>query len=163
MSASLVDHPSVPTSTRGRRPRVLLGLVVLVLVAFALGCGDDGGTSSGNANSDATADLPKVADSEYQDMTGKAEVVIEARDNSFGPQYVTVSPGTKVTFSNRGRNPHNVIPVQEGAFKEVPTDQLQPGKSAVVSFPDAGDYPYYCSLHATPSRGMTGRIRVAAE
>jgi plastocyanin len=31
----------------------------------------------------------------------------------------------------------------------------------MVQFDDAGDYPYYCSLHGTPTAGMDGRIRVA--
>ena len=97
--------------------------------------------------------LPEVADSEFVDMTGKSEVLIEAKDNKFEPQFVTVSPGTKVTFENKGRDPHNVIPVVDDQFPTVPTDEFQPGDTAVVAFDEAGLYPYYCSLHGTPVGG----------
>lgn len=140
------------------RRRRLRGVAVAVLAAVSLvaaACGDD--------SSSALDDLPAVADSEYVDMTGQDTVTIVAKDNVFEPQYVTVSPGTRVVFDNRGRNPHNVIAVEQGAFEDVPTDKLQPGDTAELVFSDSGDFPYYCSLHATPTRGMTGRIRVAED
>ena len=52
------------------------------------------------------------------------------RDNTFGPQYITVSPGTEITFTNNGRNPHNALPVEEGAFEDVAVDELQPDDQA---------------------------------
>ncbi len=147
------------------RGRFLPLLVVLTAVAvIAGGCSDDGdppdqgGASSAN---DPVADLPAVPDSDYVDMTGQAEVTIEAKDNKFEPQFVIVSPGTTITFENKGRNPHNVIPVDESQFDAVPTDEFQPDDVATLSFSDPGNYPYYCSLHGTPSAGMDGRIRVA--
>lgn len=124
-------------------------VVVVALGALGAGCGDDGPP--------ATSDVP---DEEFVDETGRDEVVVEARDNVFKPQYVSVSPGTKVVFDNTGRNPHNAIPVIEGAFDEVTVDQLQPGDRATVQFSEPGSYPYYCSLHGTTTRGMVGEIRV---
>lgn len=141
--------------------RRLVPLVLFVaLVAAACG-GDDGGSSSGA--DDPAAGLPEVADSEFVDMTGEAAITIDAKDNKFDPQFVTVSPGTKVTFDNVGRNPHNVIPVDKDQFDAVPTDEFQPNDTATIQFDDAGLYPYYCSLHGTPSAGMDGRIRVAED
>jgi plastocyanin len=142
------------------RTRVRFLPVVLAVTVLAVACGGGDGDSDSSAN-DPTADLPAVADSEFVDMTGKSEVVIEAKDNKFEPQFVTVSPGTKITFENKGRNPHNVIPVDKSQFEAVPTDEFQPDDSATISVDDAGVYPYYCSLHGTPSAGMDGRIRVA--
>lgn len=164
MSASLLD--SSPDRYRTRRPRRMGALVIAVVVCLGLvlgACGDDDGSGggSGAGQSDAVAELPEVADSEYEDMTGQESVTIDTRDNTFAPQYVTVSPGTEVVFENRGRNQHNVIAVEQGAFTDIPTEDLEPGATASIVFDDSGDYPYYCSLHATPSRGMTGRIRVA--
>jgi plastocyanin len=130
--------------SRTLRP-VLLTLAALALVA----CGEEASVS--------TSDVPA---SEFVDRTGQAEVVVRARDNVFQPKYVTVSPGTRVVFDNVGRNPHNAIPVEEGAFEEVPTDELQPGDRATVRFDEPGSYPYYCSLHGTTTRGMVGEIRV---
>ena len=96
-------------------------------------------------------------------MTGEAQITIEAKDNKFEPQFVTVSPGTEITFVNEGRNPHNVIPVEKDEFEAITTEDFQPDDSGMLSFPDTGDFPYYCSLHGTPSAGMDGRIRVASE
>ncbi len=144
------------------RARGVLLPLVLVVAVLAAGCSDDGSSSeSGSGAKDPTADLPKVEDSEFVDMTGESEVTIEAKDNKFEPQFVTVSPGTKVTFENKGRNPHNVIPVDTSEFDAVPTDKFQPDDVATIQLDDAGIYPYYCSLHGTPSAGMDGRIRVA--
>jgi plastocyanin len=141
------------------RTRARLLPVVLLVALLAAACGDDGGGGGEGAN-DPTANLPEVADSEFVDMTGKGEITIEAKDNKFEPQFVTVSPGTKVTFENKGRNPHNVIPVDKEQFEAVPTDEFQAGDVATIAFDDVGIYPYYCSLHGTPSAGMDGRIRV---
>jgi plastocyanin len=140
----------------------LLPFLVLVTV-LAVACGGDDGGSGDGGGSDATDGLPEVPEADFVDMTGKSEITIDAKDNKFDPQFVTVSPGTKVTFDNVGRNPHNVIAVDKEQFESVPTDQFQPGDNATIVFDDAGVYPYYCSLHGTPSAGMDGRIRVAEQ
>lgn len=138
--------------------------VLLLLVALLASCGGDGDGAEGGGGgggNDPTADLPEVPDSDFEDMTGKSAITIDAKDNVFDPQFVTVSPGTKITFENVGRNPHNVIPVDKAQFDAVPTDQFQPDDVATLVFDEPGVYPYYCSLHGTPSAGMDGRIRVA--
>ncbi|MHB1139396.1 MAG: cupredoxin domain-containing protein [Microthrixaceae bacterium] len=145
--------------------RVLKSLLVALSVLLVVGLTACGSGSSDDATNgggdDPTAGLDAVPDSDYEDLTGRADVTIDARDNTFEPQYVTVSPGTKVEFDNVGRNPHNAIAVVDGAFEDVPTDELQPGDVAVRVFDEPGDYPYYCSLHGTKNKGMTGRVRVA--
>lgn len=135
------------------RPRLLLlALISLGTVLLAAGCGDDGASG-----------LPDVPDSEFEDLTGESAVDVKAVDNSFEPRYIRVSPGTEVTFTNEGRNPHNVVPAEEDQFDTIPTDELEPGMSASLTFDEPGTYPYYCSLHGTASRGMTGRIVVEDE
>src|SRR5690554_821802 len=148
--------------TLGRTRPLRLGVAALLVGALALlaGCGDDDG---GSGRGGAAADLPDVPEDEWEDMTGQDTVTIDTRDNTFTPENVIVSPGTKVVWSNRGRNDHNVIPVEEGSFEQIPIEDLRPGSEASRTFDDAGEYPYYCSLHATPDRGMIGRIRVAEE
>lgn len=148
---------------RSRRRSVLPFLLVLALVGLVASCGgdDDSSGGSGGGGNDPTADLPAVPDSDFVDKTGESAITIDAKDNKFEPQFVTVSPGTKVTFENVGRNPHNVIPVDKEQFEAVPTDEFQPDDVATISFDEPGIYPYYCSLHGTPSAGMDGRIRVA--
>lgn len=140
-----------------RRPsRILFGLLGACLIALAVSCG-------GDSEGDASTDLPAVADSEYVDMTGKDEVVIDAKDNKFEAKYLTVSPGTKVVFENRGRNPHNVVPVEKDQFETIPVEDFQPGAKATLEVGDDDLYPYYCSLHGTATAGMDGRIRVATD
>jgi plastocyanin len=134
-----------------RSPAVLLAPFALALALVAGGCG---------GGDDAAADLPAVADSEFEDLTGESSVKVDAVDNAFEPRYIRISPGTEVEFDNVGRNPHNVVPAEEGQFETIPTDQLQPGQQASLTFDEPGTYPYYCSLHGTASRGMTGRIVV---
>lgn len=138
---------------------VVVALSILVVVG-ATACSSGSSEVGSGGPSDPTEGLDEVADSEYEDLTGQAQITIDARDNTFEAQYVTVSPGTKVEFDNVGRNPHNVIPVVKDAFEDVPTDDLQPGDAAVRVFDEPGEYPYYCSLHGTKNKGMTGRIRV---
>lgn len=142
-----------------RRSRSALVTVCAVTVALLAGACSSDQESGGPPEPDV--ELPEVAESEFVDATGEDTVTIQARDNTFTPQYVTVSPGTTVRFDNRGRNVHNAIPLAEGAFDEVTTDEFEPGDEVDVTFDEPGLYPYYCSLHGTQTRGMVGRIRVA--
>jgi plastocyanin len=114
--------------------------------ALVVGCGSSSSTSTGNL------DGKKLAKE-----TGRQAVTIDAADNVFEAQYTSVSPGTTVTFKNAGHNEHNVISVG-GGFKDAKL--LQPGDTYKVTFTSAGDFQFYCSLHGTPSSGMTGGLRV---
>ena len=143
---------------RSSRRSTLLVVAQLALVAVALsGCGGDsaGGTKPG----------PKVdvADSSFAAETGKAEVRVRVIDNTFEPQYVTVTAGTKVTWTNDGRNIHNIVPSNDGGFAKVTTADFGPGKSHQVTFDAPGDYAYYCSVHGTKKSGQNGVIRVVAK
>ena len=132
---------------------------VLCVALLAGGCASD--ESSSGAPPEPDVELPEVPEDEFVDATGEDTVTIQARDNSFTPQYVTISPGTTVNFDNRGRNVHNAIPVAEGAFDEVTTEEFEPGDEVEVTFDEPGLYPYYCSLHGTQTQGMVGRIQVS--
>lgn len=130
--------------------RVVRFLLVAALVLGACGGNDDGG--GGTAGS--------LDGKDFVDQTGTEQVTIEAIDNSFRPEYVEISAGTTVTFENRGRNPHNVLPADEGAFAAIEAGDFGPGDSGTITFDEPGDYAYYCSLHGTPTAGMIGGIRV---
>lgn len=130
-------------------------VVALSLLVLVGGC-----SSSESAAKDATKKGDSTSNVKWTDKTGSASVIVDAKDNSFSVQYITVTAGTKVTFDNRGRNPHNVIPVDKGAFKKVEVTDFQPGDTTVRTFDKAGEYHYYCSLHGTPTAGMIGGIKV---
>jgi plastocyanin len=133
--------------------------IALAFVAvFAVGCaGDDSGTSTAGAGA---VDVPT---SKFEDDTGKAEAEVAVVDNSFEAPYVLVTEGTKVVWTNAGRNQHNVQPVEEDAFEGVATTDFAPGQVHSATFDQAGDYPYFCSIHGTKKlSGQSGVIRVVA-
>jgi plastocyanin len=152
----LDTHDLDPAPRRPNRARRLLPMLALTVLLVAAACGGD---AEGLATKDDKPGTEQDGPA-FDDRTGQPDVTIQVRDNSFVAQHVAVSAGTTVTFDNRGRNPHNAVPVEEGAFTEVPTESLQPGMAASVVFDVPGEYPYYCTLHGTESAGMVGTIRV---
>lgn len=144
-----------------RLPVVAAFAVVSLLTA---GCGDSSKDAdakpAGDSGPTTTYDIPK---DDIVDETGKAVVEIIAVDNSLEPRYVEVSPGTRIVWKNEGRNPHDILPANEGAFAAAKAAEMPPGASHTVTLDEPGDYPYYCSTHGTMKNGMNGAIRVVAE
>jgi plastocyanin len=85
-----------------------------------------------------------------QASAGNAEVKID--NFSFGPQTLTVSVGTIVTWTNRDDIPHTVVST-DGVFKSKVRDT---DEKFTYTFSKAGEYPYYCSIHPK----MTGKVVV---
>lgn len=140
----------------------ILAAVTVATVATA-GCGSGESTTPTAAVTTTTA--PKVktvdlADATFVDESGKKAVSVDATDNLFTEQYIEVKAGTTVTFTNKGRNQHNVVPLDKKAFTMVDASDFQPSSSAEITFDEPGDYIYYCSLHGTPAKGMLGAVRV---
>lgn len=150
------------TSNRSARPR-RLAVACLAAVAFTLaGCGDDDDAGTDDTTTTAAAAAPDLSDKEFEDLTAQSEVDVQARDNTFLADYIIVKAGTTVTWTNRGRTEHNVLPAVDGAFAPIEVQDLEPGMSASITFDEPGDYPYYCSLHGTRTKGMVGAVRVVA-
>jgi plastocyanin len=110
-------------------------------------CGSSGGT--GAASKGTLAPVQSGA------------VTVAAEDNNFVPQTLTVAEGTEVTFTNEGRNQHNVLAVEDTPFS-VETASFEPGDSYRWKASKPGTYRYYCSIHGTATAGMTGTIEVVA-
>ncbi|GJM39676.1 MAG: hypothetical protein DHS20C19_30430 [Acidimicrobiales bacterium] len=167
------------------RRALLIGLISLAL----LGCSDDdplvfeitAQTTTTTAPSDAgidagvdddivttttvfppvAEDFPRPPADKIVDFRGQAIVEIEIRDNVYDERFFQVDPGTQIVFVNRGANTHNVRPSAEGAFPPISDDAIGSGPQALVL--DApGDYPFYCSIHGTSTRGQTGYVIVGA-
>ncbi len=83
-------------------------------------------------------------------------VTIHIRDNLFSPSALNVEAGTTVRWINDGRNTHNVTP----STGKYGSGNLKPGKSYVRTFPDAGTFAYYCTLHGTPTSGQRGELGI---
>lgn len=133
-------------------------------VLLLAGCGESdpgGAAEEGNTADEATQEAIDLMDEgKVATETGEEEVVVDAVDNNFKPKYIEVSKGTAVRFVNEGRNIHNVLPVQEGAFEPIEADEFDPEDEDVIVFDEVGEFPYYCSLHGTKTKGMIGGIRV---
>jgi plastocyanin len=133
-----------------------VGLVTLL----AAGCGDDASGDQRSAPSTPSSSSVDLSDVDWVDRTDETEVVIQGRDNTFLPGYVIVKAGTPVTFRNVGRTEHNALPVDEGSFAGIEAEAFEPRAQQTITFDEPGDYPYYCSLHGTTTKGMVGAIRV---
>ena len=95
------------------------------------------------------------------DWTAFDRVDIDIQDNAFTQRTVVVRAGTTVTWTNQGRNEHNVRPAIDAAFEPIATADLAvKGDSASLVFATPGDFPYFCSLHGTARNGQTARIIV---
>lgn len=156
---------SIPPVHGPPRARPSVRAVALVgLASLLVACG--GGSSGEHATPTTATQAPRspvdLSDVEWVDRTDEDEVVIQGRDNSFLPGYVVVEAGTPVTFRNVGRTEHNALPVDEISFEGVDADHFGPRAERTFTFDEPGDYPYYCSLHGTKSKGMVGAIRVVA-
>ena len=96
----------------------------------------------------ATSGSANHANSKPEAATAEVKI-----DNfSFGPQSVSVAPGTKVTWTNRDDIPHTVVST-EGVFK---SRVLDTDEAFSFTFEKPGTYPYFCSVHPK----MTGQVVV---
>jgi amicyanin len=74
---------------------------------------------------------------------------------SFTPPVLKVSPGTKVTWTNRDDIPHNIVS-SEQKFKSKPLDT---DDAYSFTFNEPGTYQYFCGLHPK----MVGKVVVEAK
>lgn len=89
-------------------------------------------------------------------------VTVKSLDNSFRPETIEVVAGTEVSWTNDGRNDHNVLPTDDAADWGVGEDEFVPGAEYARVFDTPGVYPYYCSIHGTKDVGMIGTVVVVA-
>ena len=145
--------------------RTVLALLALLAAAggaAACGGGDSegtGGASGGDGDGLASeGDAPEPPD-DVVVIDGTAATV-QSLDNTFRAPDIQVEPGTTVTWTNDGRNEHDVLPVDGDAWG-VEVEGFQPGDAYEHTFTEPGVYDYYCSIHGTTSAGMVGSVTVA--
>src|SRR5918998_2543124 len=76
---------------------------------------------------------------------------VSIRDFSFQPAQLSVEPGTTVTWTNEGNEPHTVT--ADNALFD--SGVLYPGDSYSVRFDGMGTVSYYCTLHPFLTGGIT--------
>lgn len=82
-------------------------------------------------------------------------------DNAYNAPVVRIPVGAGVAFTNAGRNPHNIVPVDPGKWPAVDTAAVAPGGKLAVTLAEAGVYEFYCSYHGTKDGfGMAGAVVV---
>jgi|TARA_R100000084_G_scaffold56922_1_gene24121 plastocyanin len=75
----------------------------------------------------------------------------------FEPADVTINAGESVHFINNMLPPHNVI-VEGRPDLAHESLAMLPGEEFDVTFPDAGEYTYWCAPHK--GAGMIGHVSV---
>ena len=135
-----------------------LSLVGTGLLAAALtlaaACGsDDNGNDSVTGGTDDGSDLEGVV------PIDGSEADVKVLDNTFNDENIKVAPGTKVVWTNDGRQDHDIVPVGDGDWGVEPGD-FEAGAVYEHTFDEPGTYRYYCTLHGSESSGMIGAVVV---
>lgn len=137
---------------------VRVATVAVMVLSVLTGCGSDGDDDGSVVGRDG--DPPPEEEFDFVSNTGVAEAEVRVVDNSFEERYLEVSVGTTITFTNEGRNDHNIKPVEDGDFEAVETEDFAPGTSVEITFDEPGVIAYYCSIHGTPTNGQNGAVKV---
>jgi plastocyanin len=75
-------------------------------------------------------------------------VEVGGYDNSFGPETITISPGTRVRWVNHGQHRHTVTS-DMGLWN---SREFGRGGSYTLTFLQPGTYSYYCRIHPREMR-----------
>jgi len=79
---------------------------------------------------------------------------IRIKDHVFTPSTLTISAGTKVTWTNHDQDPHTVV--ERGIQNPFHSSALDTNDSYSYTFTTPGTYSYFCTLHPM----MVGKIIV---
>jgi plastocyanin len=90
--------------------------------------------------------------------SSSATVQVEADDDFFRPEKITITVGTTVTWVNLGHKTHTVT------FGNMFDTDIKPGETFSFTFNEPGTIQYYCVTHSTSdTEGMVGTITVQAK
>ena len=139
---------------------LLLGLAVLVAV-FVVGAGlvYFGSTKPKMSQSpDPVANASPTASA--MPTEGMREITVAGDEYEYSPEELMLTKGEKIklTFTNRGKLPHNLMIDELG----VSTDTIPGGKSTTVEFTvsQTGSFTAYCSVGNHRSLGMEEKVVV---
>ena len=137
---------------RARTHSAAMAAVVAVALTALAGCGADASDVSAPSLAVAATNPPTVT-------TTDVTVNVIAIDNTFRAQDTKARVGDTVTFTNKGKNDHDVQP-QDGSAWGVHVAGFHPGDAYSYVFTKPGVYPFFCSIHGTSRKGMVGIITV---
>ena len=138
---------------------------VAVLSPIVAGCGD---TASDSSVAAAPASATTAAATATSAPAAPAASVVHLKLLSFEPAEVRIEPGTTVQWQNDNPIGHTVTSGEyevgpDGLRTAETPDGTFDGKLATTgdafshTFPEAGTYSYYCSIH----KGMNATLDVA--
>lgn len=119
---------------------------VIALVAL-VGCSSRGTTTRDSADDKGASN--QEAPFELDAAPVETTEVGAVKSYRFDPEVIEVQTGAEVTWSNEDDFPHNVH-FLTGTDE---THDLPIGESVSVSFEEAGEFYYECSLHPQQMRG----------
>jgi len=120
----------------------VVGIIVLVVIVAVLIWGFS--TSWGKKGIYSTSSPSPTAETNSTPISGEASV--SAKNFAFNPSQITVTSGTKVTWTNNDSTAHTITS-DDGKFTS--SGQIQPGKTYEVTFSTPGTFAYHCSIHTT--------------
>lgn len=97
-------------------------------------------------------DAPRRSVRQEPVVTDEREVTVNVVDRDYAPRDLTIRHGATITWVWDGDLPHNVVE-DRGRFE---SPLLRDGDKWSLTFDDAGEFYYYCTLHHV----MQGTIRV---
>jgi plastocyanin len=119
---------------------------------LSAGCGKDDTSADKGKKDDVGLEDVKVIDGSEADVT--------VLDNTFNDENIQVAQGTKVVWTNDGRQNHDIVPVDDSVEFGIDPGDFQPDGVYEYTFDKPGTYRYYCSLHGTEDAGMIGAVVV---
>lgn len=106
---------------------VLFCLTTCIIAIAIYACSKSSGYGNNNGNNNGTGNSVSI------------------KNFAFSVNSLTVSAGTKVTWTNNDATTHTVT-ADDGSFD---SGNIAPGGSFSKTFSTAGAYAYHCSIHST--------------
>lgn len=159
------EHRSGAPTARRRALAVVAATAALLAPLASCGGDDDAKAPSDSERSSTSTAAPATSAPSSTAPSTPAPPVegevaeVGAIDNTFRPGKLEVAAGTEVQWTNRGRNEHNVLPVDDDSWG-VEASEFGPDATFRHRFTEPGTYHYYCSLHGTTTKGMVGVVVV---
>lgn len=154
--------PHRVVKNRGWAARLASAALVAPLIAVILAgsaCSKQGSDSAGSSGGATSTSEAKTKATVTPELLPEGKP-IRVLDNRFVPEAAIVSTGRAVEFENAGRNDHDVLSAEPGAFVEIKVDHFHPGDTATITFDKPGTYQIYCSVHGNKDVGMVGTVIV---
>lgn len=154
--------------------RRLLRLSAVGVFGALAGCtgSDDAGTEGGEATptaspTESATETPTETATETETptepATESASKTVSVLNNYFSPIRISIPPGGEIVWSNEATGAYTSHTVTSAKFHESATEwgfdaETSGGGQVSHTFPEAGIYEYYCTLHGNAS--MCGVVLV---